>query len=458
MASPVSAAETAAAAQKAPSKADQKANLVGHGGPVKAIEISADGSYALTGSFDYSMIYWDLSGAAPRIAKRFDDHDGAVNAVEFLPGGRLALSGGDDAIVRLWDLESGALVHAFKGHTAKIVDLAISPDGRHAVSASWDRSARFWDLENKTAGVVLNGHKGPVNAVAFTQSDGAGANIYTAGHDGSVRHWDMATGDLKRAVYRHGWGINTLKALPGMNKLLFGSLNGATGIIDAEAGEVATVLNPHEGPVLAVTISSEHKLIATGGGDGAVNIWSTEDWGLKEQHQNPYGPVWALGFTGDAKNIYYAGLDDFVTRWQVHPRQPFETVDGKFPRRFQARENMSLGELQFARKCSVCHTITPDGGNRAGPTLYGVFGRKAGTVPGYAYSPALLKSDIIWNEKTIGELFDYGPQHVTPGSKMPLQQIEDDTKRNALVTYLKSASSESAQSDGAAGASATSKE
>lgn len=441
----------------AKARAQNGLNLVGHGGPVKAVRLGAGGARALTGSFDYSMIYWDISGEAPKIISRFDEHDGAVNAVRFLPGGKRALSAGDDAVLRLWDLESGRLIHAFKGHTAKIVDIDLTPDGRLAATASWDTTVRFWNLETLEPGHVLEGHGGPVNAVAFTASDNEITGFYSASQDSTIRHWDIATGEARRVVYRHGWGINCLKALPD-GKLIFGSLNGAAGVIDPQSGEQVTVLNPHEGPVLAISVSPEHGLVATGGGDGAVNIWSSREWVIKEQHRNPYGPVWAIAFTQDASKLYYAGLDDFVTLWQVSPRQPFEEVQGKFPRRFQARDDMSLGELQFARKCSICHTITPDGANRAGPTLFGVFGRKAGAVQGYAYSPALLNSDIIWNEKTIGELFDHGPQHVTPGSKMPLQQIEDDTKRNALIAYLKAATTGENENEGARDGAAKSRE
>ena len=67
------------------------AQLRGHGGPVKAIAISADGSQAVSGSFDTTVIRWSLaSGAAERVL-RF--HAGAVNAVAFLQDGRIATSG-----------------------------------------------------------------------------------------------------------------------------------------------------------------------------------------------------------------------------------------------------------------------------------------------------------------------------------------------------------------------------
>lgn len=431
--------QPSAAQQPSKERAQGPGNLVGHGGPVKAVRINAAGDRVLTGSFDYSMIHWDVSGEEPEILGRFDMHDGAVNTVQFLPDGKRALSAGDDGFVWLWDLDSGELIRKFEGHTAKIVDIALSPDGRLAATASWDRTIRFWDLEEHAPGQVLKGHDGPVNAVVFTEDGNGEPAFYSAGYDGTVRHWDLDSGQFERIVYRHGWGINCLEALPQPGRLLFGSLNGEAGIIDAPAGEVATELTPHEGPVLALAVSREHKLIATGGGEGAVNVFTLDPVGVEETHQNPYGPIWSMAFTGDADKLYYAGLDDFVTLWQIRPRQSFDMVETDFPRRFQVTEDMSLGERQFARKCSVCHTLTRDGGNRAGPTLFGVFGRKAGSLPGYTYSPALRDSDIVWNEETIGRLFDHGPQHVTPGSKMPLQQIDDEEKRDALVSYLKAA-------------------
>ena len=74
---------------------------------------------------------------------------------------------------------------------------------------------------------------------------------------------------------------------------------------------------------------------------------------------------------------------------------------------------------------------------RAGPTLYKVFGREAGTLEGYKYSEALIKSDLIWNESTINQLFDEGPDKVTPGTKMPIQRMKKYEDRRDLIKYLK---------------------
>ena len=158
-----------------------------------------------------------------------------------------------------------------------------------------------------------------------------------------------------------------------------------------------------------------------------------------ETYRNPFGPIWAMDFADRGTRIYYGSLDDHATAWQVTPRKPFEKVNSKFPRRFQIKKDISLGERQFARKCSVCHTLHPDDANRAGPTLHNVFGRKIGTLPGYPYSRALKSLNIVWSEETIDKLFALGLDKLTPGSKMPLQKINEKEKRDALIDFLKTA-------------------
>jgi cytochrome c len=94
---------------------------------------------------------------------------------------------------------------------------------------------------------------------------------------------------------------------------------------------------------------------------------------------------------------------------------------------------------QVFRACVACHTLTPDEGNRAGPTLHGVFGRRIATLPDYNFSPALKTLDIVWTPETVSRLFEIGPMAYTPGTKMPEQTIGSAEDRNALVKFLEKA-------------------
>ena len=88
------------------------------------------------------------------------------------------------------------------------------------------------------------------------------------------------------------------------------------------------------------------------------------------------------------------------------------------------------------RACAVCHTLTPDDGARAGPTLHGIFGRRIATAPRYEYSEALKTLDIMWTPQTVSELFEFGPDAYTPGSRMPEQRVPSAKDRRALVEFL----------------------
>jgi cytochrome c len=407
--------------------------LSGHGGPVMEIVTDPDTNQALTASFDYSIILWSLEGESGIVKRRLIGHDAAVNDVAFLPGGKRAISVSDDGSAIVWDLESGAVLQRLHDSADKVLGVAVSGDGRYAAIARWDNTARLIDLDALEEVHRLEGHRGNVNAAAFGQ-DGA---LYTASYDGTILTWDVATGAERSTVVDHGWGVNELLVLS--DTLVYGGLDGTLARVELdtyEEHELATL----DSPVLSMAVDQSGTRVAAGFGNGHVMVFDTAGWELLEEYDNPYGPVWGVAFAdAGGTGLYYTGLDDFAAFWRVQPRKPFEQVRSTFPRRFQRKADMSEGELQFQRKCSVCHTLEADGKNRAGPTLYGLFGRKAGSLPGYPYSEGMKKVDIVWNEETIAALFDHGPAVYTPGSKMPLQRMTDKQERDALIAFLREA-------------------
>lgn len=403
--------------------------LDGHGGPVSAIAVS--GTRALTASFDYALIDWSLT-PEPRARSRLIGHDAAVNAAAFVPGAGRAVSGGDDGAVMLWDLPAGTLSARLEGHRGRVVDIAVSPDGRHAASAGWDRTARLWNLADATPAAVLEGHRDHVNAVAFSAD---GETLYTAGADGTIRTWRVGDGAPLRTVHEHGWGVNAIAPLPGGGGLAFATTDGAVAVLDPQTGAVTHRFEASEQPVLALAVSAEPARLAAAGADGSIRVWSLSDRRLLTHDRQPYGPVLALAFADDGLSLYHGGMDDRAFRWDLddgpaaRPSAPAAT----------ASADAGPGERAFERHCAVCHTLTPAGGNRAGPTLYRLFGRRAGSLPHYPYSPALRESDMVWTEETVNELFADGPHEVVPGSKMPLQRMNDAAARRALVSFLKRA-------------------
>jgi cytochrome c len=95
------------------------------------------------------------------------------------------------------------------------------------------------------------------------------------------------------------------------------------------------------------------------------------------------------------------------------------------------------GKKVFAR-CAVCHNIDKPA-TKVGPTLIGIIGRKAGSVPGFKYSDANEKSGIVWTPETLNTYLT-DPKAMVPGTKMLFPGIKDDTDRANLIAYLEVAS------------------
>ena len=414
------------AALALPGAAAEYEILEGHGGPVMAIDVSPDGRIA-TGSFDNALGLWDQRDAPVWL----DGHDAAVTAVAFWDETRL-VSGSDDFRVLLWD--SGTLVGPIGSHQGKIAALATSPAAGLVASASWDGTIGLWTLAGEEAG-RLTGHDQGVNDIAFSED---GTALYSASSDGTVRVWDVATGAETRVLVENGLGINRLLLDPDAGWLAYGTVDGATRIVDLDTGAAIRDLSLERRPILALALSPDGNRLAVGDGEGYIMIVMTADWRIERDFRAaPHGPIWALAFSRDGENVLAAGLDDRAHSWPIADMDAYGQMDTA-DRSFLADPDLlPNGERQFKRKCSICHTLTPGSARRAGPSLYGLFGRQVGTVADYTYSDALTGSDLVWTEETVDALFSIGPEHYLPGTKMPMQRITGAEDRADLIAYLR---------------------
>jgi cytochrome c len=94
--------------------------------------------------------------------------------------------------------------------------------------------------------------------------------------------------------------------------------------------------------------------------------------------------------------------------------------------------NAVRGATLYEDKCTGCHSLDS---NRIGPAHRGVFGRKAGSAKGFAYSPAVKKSKIVWNETTLDRWLS-NPGSTIPGSRMGFQ-LADAGQRADVIAFLK---------------------
>jgi len=410
------------------STAPAQAQLRGHGGPVRALAISPDGTIALSGSFDTSAIRWSLERNSALEVLRF--HQSAVNSAAILPDGRL-VTGGEDAQIAIWSTGLKEPVVVLKGHTAPIVALAVSPDGATLASASWDRTIRLWPIAGGTPR-LLEGHTQNVNGVAFTPD---GRALVSAGYDATIRIWPLSGAGspvittlptpLNAVVVAHDGEIIAAGA---SGKVFFLSSQGEkTGEVDASPT-----------PIISLAVSADGAFVAAAGIRGSVAIIERKARNLARTLVGPGLPVWSVAFLPDHRTLITGGTDRMVRRWDAATGEHIGAVAMGGPEDPLAAYAGDPG-VEVFRACVACHTLSPDEGNRAGPTLAGIFGRRIATLPGYKFSDALTKLNIVWTKDTVAKLFEIGPMTYTPGTKMPEQIIGSAENRKALVDFLEKA-------------------
>ena len=218
----------------------QQAKLTGHDGPVRSVAVTADGARAVSGGDDGTVRVWDL--ATGQQQAKLTGHDGRVWSVAVTADGTRAVSGGDDGTVRVWDLATGQQQAKLTGHDGLVWSVAVTADGARAVSGGDDGTVRVWDLATgqqqasspattarcgrwrsprtgpgRSAAATtarcgcgtwppassrraLTGHDGLVRSVAVTAD---GARAVSGGDDGTVRVWDLATGQQQAELTGH---------------------------------------------------------------------------------------------------------------------------------------------------------------------------------------------------------------------------------------------------------------
>lgn len=400
-----------------------EAQLRGHGGPVRAVAVSPDGQSAISGSFDTSAIRWSLSKNSAEQVLRF--HESAVNAVAVLRDG--FATGGEDGKIALWMAGNPMPVRTMEGHTAPIVALTLSPDGETLASASWDHTIRLWSLKGGEPR-IMKGHTAAVNGIAFSRD---GKLLVSAGYDAAVRFWQLDTG--AEASFNLPTPLNGIAIAPD-GEVVAGGADGKLYFLNGK-GEATGELEAAESPVVSLSMSPDGTLIAAAGIRGSVAIIDRNARKVERTLVGPGLPVWSVTFFSDSKTIMTGGNDRLVRRWNAVSGEHLGAVAAGGPDDPLAQYAGERG-AEIYKACVACHTLTPDEGNRAGPTLHGIFGRRIATLPGYNFSPALKGMSIVWTPETVSKLFEVGPNAYTPGTKMPEQTIGSPDDRKALMDFL----------------------
>ncbi|MCB0124074.1 MAG: hypothetical protein KDE58_17590, partial [Caldilineaceae bacterium] len=242
----------------------------GHTHHPKAVTFSPDGALLASGANDQTVRIWSLYGREARLQhvqplRTLTMHSGAVMAVAFSPDGKLLASGGRDLLIYLTDVNTGKTVGKLEGHSKWVKGVAFSPDGKLLASSSDEDIIRLWDVEQRVLIKTLHGHTNVIEAITFSPSNaGAGAFspshagadplLASASYDGTVRIWNIETGETIHILQGHTNWVRSVRFSPDGQRVVSCSDDETVRIWSVATGECLHTLRA-AGPYVGMNIS-----------------------------------------------------------------------------------------------------------------------------------------------------------------------------------------------------------
>ncbi len=244
------------------------------------VAINGDGTRVAAAGEDSIVYVWDVETHRQLFALTgYEGHTSWVSGLSMDPTGRTLLSCGSDASVRLWDLATGALVHAYKGHTGTVWACALmgDVDARLSVSVGADGTCRVWDAMLGTARSVFAVSAGAQHCVSACSM--APGRVVMGGWDGTVACWDAVRMQClwKHTAHADATGSPAVRAvwLSEDGRFVFSGADSGTVVrVDADTGDEAVTLRGHTDSVTSIMSSFDGLRAFSGSRDGTVRAWT----------------------------------------------------------------------------------------------------------------------------------------------------------------------------------------
>lgn len=337
--------------------------LEGHTKWVTGIAVATDGQTIVSGSYDATLIVWELESgrrirvlndpsnlayvrdvavtpdarlaigaigrtvtvfdvATGQIRYRLDGHADEVTSLTVASNGYVVISGAADGSVGVWDLATGQHVLHLTGHTAGVKSVALTPDDRFILSASIDSTVKVWDLSIGQEVRSLRGHNGPVSSVAVAAD---GWHAVSASEDYTLIVWDLCTASAVHQLSGHTDIANSVAIAPDDTHAISASDDGTINVWNLRTGKLIATLEGHgramggskTGWVTDVVITADGRFAVSASEDRTLKVWDMARVHHQSAHRGHTNMVKAVAATRDTRFAVSGAKDGSLLLWDI---------------------------------------------------------------------------------------------------------------------------------------------
>jgi WD40 repeat protein len=216
-------------------------------------------------------------------------------------------------------------LQTLEGHSDFVRSVVFSPDGTKLASGSADGTVRVWDMATGQVEHTLEGHSDWVWSVAFAPD---GSKLASGSDDRTVRVWDMTTGQVERTLEGHSDWVRGVAFSPDGSRLASGSEDRTVRVWDVVTGQAECTLEGHSDRVWSVVFSPDGTKLASGSADRTVRVWDMITGQVDRTLEGHSDWVRSLVFSPDGSKLASESEDRTVRVWDVATGQVERKLEG----------------------------------------------------------------------------------------------------------------------------------
>ncbi len=248
-----------------------------HTHPVRAVDLSPDGTMLASGSWNSSVDVgtvwlWDM--ATRRHIATLEGHTGGINSIVFSPKMSTLVSGSDDGTIKLWDIAARTNIATLKGHTGAVYSVTYSSDGKTLASGAADYASgtgrgqiKLWDVATQRNIATLKGHIDWITSVAFSPD---GTTLVSGGYDG-VKLWDVLTQNVS-TLEGHSRNVFFL-SFSSDGTMLAAGIDRMVKVWNVHTGSPIATFAEHTNKIRSVAFLSDGITLASASYDNTIKLW-----------------------------------------------------------------------------------------------------------------------------------------------------------------------------------------